>query len=120
MMTDGAATELVALSDDVVVVWKGVAAQEDGDDTLQGRCGDNIGHGDGLHGLNTIPSTGGNQYEVREGVNSVHAGRHDKSFIELNAPDVFGTFDKDNNQAVDSDMDDPSGNPSVIEGLILS
>ena len=48
---------------------------------------------------------------------SVHAGRPDKGFAELHAPDVSGDIDEENNQAVDSDMDDPSGNPAVTEGL---
>ena len=65
----------------------------------------------------TIPITGWNQYEAREGMGSVHAGRPDKGFAELHVPGVSGDIDEENNQAVDSDMDDPSGNPAVTEGL---
>ena len=38
---------------------------------------------------------------------SVHAGRPDKGFAELHVPGVSGDIDEENNQAVDSDMDDP-------------
>ena len=30
---------------------------------------------------------------------------------------ISGDIDEENNQAVDSDMDDPSSNPAVTEGL---
>ena len=50
---------------------------------------------------------------------SVHAGRPNKGFTELNAPDVSGDIDEENNQAVDSTMDDPSGNPTVTEGVMV-
>ena len=50
---------------------------------------------------------------------SVRAGRPDKGFAELHAPGVSGDIDEENNQAVDSDMDDPSGNPAVTEGLMV-
>ena len=48
---------------------------------------------------------------------SVRAGRPDKDFAELHALGVSGDIDEENNQAVDSDMDDPSGNPAVTESL---
>ena len=48
---------------------------------------------------------------------SVHAGRPDKGFAELHAPGVSGDIEEENNQAIDSDVDDPGGNPAVTEGL---
>ena len=53
------------------------------------------------------PVTGWNQCEAREGMVSVHAGRPDKGFAELHPPGILGNIDEENNQAVDSDMDDP-------------
>ena len=51
---------------------------------------------------------------------SVHAGRSDKGFAELHVLDVSGDIDEENNQVVDSDKDDPSGNPAVIDSVMAA
>lgn len=50
---------------------------------------------------------------------SVHAGKPDKGLAELHAPGVLSYIDKENNQAVDSDRDNPYGNPVVTECLAV-